>query len=167
MKGWLKMKRLNDLLLKGCGALIMTMVPIMTIVVFAQVVMRYVFKNPFVWAEEFSRYLLAWISCLGAAYGIRTGMHIAIQFFYGKLKRELKVITSIFTHVITIIFFIVCVVWGLRISLAQWDQLSAGLQISMTWAYLSVPISFAVMTLFSFELLVEDIRRLFSREGKI
>jgi TRAP-type C4-dicarboxylate transport system permease small subunit len=59
------------------------------------------------------------------------------------------------------------VVWGLRISLAQWDQLSAGLQISMTWAYLSVPISFAVMTLFSFELLVEDIRRLFSREGKI
>jgi TRAP-type C4-dicarboxylate transport system permease small subunit len=37
----------------------------------------------------------------------------------------------------------------------------------MTWAYLSIPISFAVMMLFSFELLVEDIRRLFSREGKI
>ena len=158
------MKRLNDLLLKGCGALIMTMVPIMTVVVFAQVVMRYVFKNPFVWVEEFARYLLVWISCLGAAYGIRAGMHIAVQFFYGKLKRELKIITSIFTHVITIIFFIVCVVWGLQIALAQWDQLSAGLQIPMTWAYLSVPVSFAVMMLFSFELLVEDIRRLFSKE---
>ena len=167
MKGWLKMKRLNDLLLKGCSALIMTMVPIMTLVVFAQVVMRYVFKNPFVWAEEFSRYLLVWISCLGAAYGIRTGMHIAIQFFYAKLGRELKIITSTFTHVITIIFFSVCVVWGLRISLAQWDQLSPGLQISMTWAYLSVPVSFALMMLFSFELLVEDIHRLFSREEKI
>ena len=167
MKGWFKMKRLNDLHLKGCGALIMTMVPIMTLVVFAQVVMRYVFKNPFVWAEEFSRYLLVWISCLGAAYGIRTGMHIAIQFFYAKLGRELKISTSIFTHVITIIFFSVCVVWGLRISLAQWDQLSPGLQISMTWAYLSVPVSFAIMTLFSFELLAEDISGLFSREGKI
>jgi TRAP-type C4-dicarboxylate transport system permease small subunit len=69
--------------------------------------------------------------------------------------------------VITIIFFSVCVVWGLRISLAQWDQLSPGLQISMTWAYLSVPVSFAIMTLFSFELLAEDISGLFSREGKI
>ncbi len=158
------MKRLNDLLLKGCGALIMVMVPAMTAVVFAQVVMRYIFKNPFVWAEEFSRYLLVWISCLGAAYGIRTGMHIAVMFFYGKLKRELKIITSIFTYVITITFFIVCVVWGLRIALAQWDQLSAGLQIPMTWAYLSVPVSFAIMILFSFELLAEEIRRLFSRE---
>ena len=81
-----QVKRLNDLILKMCGGLVMIMVPVMTLVIFVQVVMRYVFKSPFVWAEEFSRYLLVWISCLGAAYGIRTGMHIAVQFAYTKFR---------------------------------------------------------------------------------
>jgi len=141
----------------------MIMVPLMTLVVFVQVVMRYVFANPFVWAEEFSRYLLVWISCLGAAYGVRTGMHIAVEFFYGKFNDTGKTIASIFTHLIATVFFTVCVIWGIRIALAQWDQMSPGLQIPMTWAYLSVPVGFAITTLFSFELLVEEIRKRFSR----
>lgn len=157
------MKGLNDLILKFCGASLMVMIPLMALVVFVQVVMRYVFRSPFVWVEEFSRYLLVWISCLGAAYGIRTGMHIAVQFVYSKFNDTVKIVTSIFTHIITIIFFIVCVVWGIKIALAQWDQMSPGLQIQMTWAYLSVPVSFVIMTLFSFELLLEDIKKLFSK----
>jgi len=158
----LKMKALNDLILKFCGASLMVMVPLMTLVIFAQVVMRYLFKNPFVWAEEFSRYLLVWISCLGAAYGVRTGMHIAVQFVYGKFNDRIKIAASLFTHIITLGFFTVCVVWGIRIATAQWDQLSPGLQIPMTWAYLGVPVGFAVMTLFSLELFIDDIKKLFA-----
>lgn len=160
------MKRLNNLIFKVCKVLIMIMVPVMTLVVFAQVVMRYVFKSPFIWAEEFSRYLLIWISCLGAAYALKTGMHIAVKFVYEKFNQTTKLIASLFVHLLMISFFIICVIWGFNLALAQWDQISPGLQIQMTWAYLSVPVGFVIMTLFSFELLVEDIKKMFIREKK-
>ncbi|MBA7674224.1 hypothetical protein ES703_82431 [subsurface metagenome] len=54
-----------------CKIGIMILVPLITGVVFTQVVMRYVFLSPFTWAEDGAWYLLIWISCLGAAYGVK------------------------------------------------------------------------------------------------
>lgn len=150
------MKTLNDILMQVCRLLIMIMVPVMTLVVFAQVVMRYVFLSPFIWAEELARYLLVWISCLGAAYGLREGVHIAVMFFYNWLGRRLRMGVTLFIHLIVLAFFLVCCVAGTIIAAAQWTQISPGLQIPMTWAYASIPASFAIMTLFSLELLIAD-----------
>lgn len=158
------MEKFNNIVLKLCEILIMTMIPAMTLVVFAQVVMRYVFKSPFIWAEELARYLLVWISCLGAAYGIRKGMHIAVQFLYDKFNQTARSTATLFIHLLVIMFFLVGIIAGVEIALAQWNQISPGLRIPMTWAYLSVPAGFVVMLMFSFEQLIIDASRIFFKK---
>ena len=153
------MKTVNDAIMHICRLLIMIMVPAMTLVVFAQVVMRYVFWSPFIWAEELARYLLVWISCLGAAYGLRQGAHIAVVFLYNFFGLRTRFGLTLFIHLTVVGFFMVCCLAGFEIAAAQWNQISPGLQLPMTWAYLSVPVGFAIMTLFTIELLITDFKR--------
>ena len=46
---------------------------------FANVVLRYVFLAPISWAEELSLYLIVWIVFVGGSVAVRTRGHIAID----------------------------------------------------------------------------------------
>ena len=51
----------------------------MTLIIFGQVIARYVFNYSFVWALELVTYLFAGLIFLGMAYGVRVGAHIGID----------------------------------------------------------------------------------------
>ena len=152
------MRRFNDLLLSLCKYAIILMVPLMTGIIFVQVILRYVFQSPFSWAEELARYLLIWITCLGSAYAIRDGMHISISYLQSKLKGSTQTVVRMVIYVLTLGFFIYCIKEGMLFSLAQWTQLSTAMQIPMTFPYIAIPIGFAIMFLVALECLIDDIR---------
>jgi len=152
------MRRFNDLLLSLCKYAIIIMVPLMTGIIFVQVILRYVFHSPFSWAEELARYLLIWITCLGSAYAIRDGMHISISYLQSKLKGSAQTVVRMVIYVLTLGFFIYCIKEGMLFSLAQWTQLSTAMQIPMTFPYIAIPIGFAIMFLVALECLIDDIR---------
>ena len=152
------MRRINNLLLSLCKYAIIAMVPLMTGIIFLQVVLRYVFQSPFSWAEELARYLLIWITCLGSAYAIRDGMHISIGYLRSKLKDSAKTVVTVVVYVMTLGFFIYCVKEGMLFSFAQWTQRSTAMQIPMTIPYSAIPLGFAIMFLVALECLIDDIR---------
>ena len=43
----------------------------MTLLVFVQVVMRYVFNNSLSWSEELARYTFIWLIYIGISYGCK------------------------------------------------------------------------------------------------
>ena len=134
------------------------MVPLMTGIIFVQVVLRYVFESPFSWAEELARYLLIWITCLGSACAIRDGMHISINYLRSKLSGPLQTVVTAAIYVLSLLFFIYCIKEGSTFSLAQWTQRSTAMQIPMTFPYLAIPLGFAVMFLVALECFMEEIR---------
>ena len=156
------MRKMNDFLMRICGVLVMVMVPVMTVIIFLQVVMRYVFMAPFAWSEELSRYLLVWISCLGSAYAVRKVMHINIVFVRNLFPDTVKTLMSISSHVIVMLFFIFCLYHGWIDSIEEWAQRTAAMQIPMTFPKLAIPVGFGLMVLFNTELLIEDIKKAFS-----
>jgi len=157
------MKKLNAHLLQLCRILLIIMVPAMTGIVFVQVILRYVFLSPLSWIEELARYLLVWISCFGAAYGVRKGEHIAVMFLNNMFKGYMKSALTIFIHILVIILFMVCFMKGIGLSIRQWNVVTPALQIPRTLPYLGIPISFAIMLLFSLELFITDIKTMFSK----
>ena len=159
------MKKLNDLLLRLCRIMLIIMVPTMTGIVFVQVILRYVFLAPLSWIEELARYLLVWISCFGAAYGVRKGEHISVKFLNKMFKGYVKSALTIMIHALVIIFFMVCFIEGIGLSIRQWNVVTPALQIPRTLPYLGIPISFAIMLLFGLELFIKDIKTIFSRES--
>lgn len=135
----------------------------MTGIVFVQVILRYVFLSPLSWIEELARYLLVWISCFGAAYAVRKGEHIAVMFLNNMFKGYMKSALTILIHILVIILFMVCFMKGIGLSIRQWNVVTPALQIPRTLPYLGVPISFAIMLLFSLELFITDIKTMFSK----
>ncbi len=161
------MRRFNDLLLSLCKYAIIVMVPLMTGIIFVQVILRYVFHSPFSWAEELARYLLIWITCLGSAYAIRDGMHISISYLQSKLKGSAETGVRMVIYVVTLGFFIYCIKEGLLFSFAQWTQRSTAMQIPMTVPYIAIPLGFAIMLLVALECLIDDIRNSSKRNAAV
>ncbi|MFC1858578.1 TRAP transporter small permease [Thermodesulfobacteriota bacterium] len=156
--------KLCDFLVAACKFMVMVMVPLMAIIVIAQVVMRYVFKSPFIWAEEAARYLLIWIACLGSAYAVREKFHISVLFFHEKLQGHAKDSATMIIHFLVIGFFVICVVSGFSLARSEWGQISPGLGMRMSWVLISVPVGFSIMTLFTLEELFADIGKIIKQE---
>ena len=72
-----------------------------------QVISRYVFASPSSWTEEIARFLLIWISLLGAAYAFRSGMHLALDVLPKKLQGKSVRVLKLFT-----IFMVVRPSWA-------------------------------------------------------
>lgn len=153
------MRKFNDLMLAICKYAIIAMVPVMTVIIFVQVVLRYVFQSPFSWAEELARYLLVWITCLGSAYAIRGGMHISISYLRGKLKGPAQTAVTAAIYIITLGFFFYCIKEGAAFSLEQWNQRSTAMQIPMTIPYMAIPFGFAIMFLVGLECFIAEMRK--------
>jgi C4-dicarboxylate transporter, DctQ subunit len=71
----------------------------MTLLVFMEVVMRFVFNTGLLWAEELTLLLSAWMVLLGASYGIKKGTHIGVdalvRTFPDGLRRVVAIITAV------------------------------------------------------------------------
>lgn len=68
-------------------ALVGLMMAAIVLIMGTQVVARYVFTNPFVWAEEIAAYLFIWIVFLGSGLAFQRRAHIALDYFVRLLPR--------------------------------------------------------------------------------
>jgi hypothetical protein len=67
------MKKLTKILDAVLSRVLILLMFLLVVSVLWQVISRYVFSSPSSWTEELARFLLIWISLLGAAYAFRPG----------------------------------------------------------------------------------------------
>jgi TRAP-type C4-dicarboxylate transport system permease small subunit len=119
----------------------------MTILVFAQVVMRYVFSYSLSWSEELSRYIFLWLSWVGASYAVKEGSHFRVEMFAnlikGKHRRRYEI--GILIVWFMFCFFLTLVGTQLVLFLVRTWQVSAAMRIPMAVPYASVPVSSLLM----------------------
>lgn len=58
---------------------------VMVIVIFYQVILRYVFNASNIWSEELARYLMCYSVLLGAAIAVRKYSHLQVDFVINML----------------------------------------------------------------------------------
>ena len=62
-------------------AIICTMLILTTLLVFLDVVMRFGFNAGFMWSQELTLHMSAWMVLFGASYGLKVGSHIGMDAF--------------------------------------------------------------------------------------
>ena len=122
---------------------------LMSLIVFIQVVCRYILQSSLPWSEEVSRYLLVWTTFLGGAYGVRKGAHIGVEAFTLLLPKKFQKILSIIVMVVSIALCMVILKYGANIvsSLLGKGQLSPAMRISMGYMYAAIPVGMALFIL--------------------
>lgn len=82
----------------------------MMIIVTYDVVARYVFNQPSMWAGEFASYLLIAIVFLGLAQNLRQGSHIRIDVVTNLLSVRTRLVLEVIAYAVGIVFSVMLVV---------------------------------------------------------
>lgn len=121
---------------------------LMIIVVFIQVVFRYVFNRPLTTSEEIARYIFIWLVMLGSAAAMWDRDHISLTFLLDKFPKTIKKILLIAIDIlVAILIYLVLVKEGLNITRITMNQISPATGISIGWIYISLPVSGILMLL--------------------
>jgi len=118
-----------------------------TLVTFVSVMMRYVFGTGFTWSTELTIYLFIWMAKFGAAYGVRTGIHVGVDYVVNKSGPGLKRFLVITGMLLGIVFTGLISFFGARwvIFIYGTGQVSPDLEWPMWIIYLAIPFGSGLM----------------------
>jgi TRAP-type C4-dicarboxylate transport system permease small subunit len=143
-------------LAKGEAAVLIAIVGVMTVVVFLQVLYRYVFAQPLQWSEELARYLFVWLSIMGATLALQKKGHFGLDLFYKMLSNRFQRIVKFPVYLLLGIVIFVILFQGIILVQKTVLQESPAMGISMAWAYASLPVGGALMAIHLIALSLKD-----------
>ncbi|MBI5908997.1 MAG: TRAP transporter small permease [Betaproteobacteria bacterium] len=122
--------------------LLMALLALMAVMVFANVVLRYTTGDSIVWAEELSRYLMIWLTFLGAGLVLRYGGHLAIDNLQDVVParggRILRALT-----LLCVLAFAVAMMWlGTGYVMRTWSQTTPVVELPFGLVYSALPVGF-------------------------
>jgi TRAP-type C4-dicarboxylate transport system permease small subunit len=126
---------------------IVTLLAVLTVSVFAQVVARYVFNQPPAWTEELARFCQVWIILLASSICIRKGSHLAVDYLGPALAPGARKAVALGTGFLIAAYSAVVVIWGVRLMMIGSLQVSPAMQLNMGLVYLVFPVAGGLMFL--------------------
>ena len=89
------------------GTLLSISLVMMTVILVAQIIMRYFFKSSLTWAEELSCILLVWSGFLSISYTLRTNTAMRLTMLLSYLPRLGRNAVLLAAQIIMLVFFLV------------------------------------------------------------
>lgn len=116
-------------------------------IVFANVVLRYTTNFSLAWAEEVARYLMVWMTFLGAGLVLRFGGHVAITNLHDFLGSRGQQALRILIALILLGFFAVMAWIGYDYMSRMGRQLTPATRVPFSYVYAAMPVGFVLLTL--------------------
>lgn len=138
-------------------ALITCLIGAATLVIFLAVVHRFLSGVPWIqdytvlinvsWAQELCIFMFVWMAKFGAAYGVRTGIHVGVDVVIRKLSGRPQQLLVLFGLLAGALFTGVVAAIGSNFvwHIAHTDQVSTDLELPMWWVYLCIPLGTSLM----------------------
>ena len=136
-------RRVNTLVEQGLFGLGTAMIA----VVAAQVFFRYVLNQSLFWSEELARYMLVWLTFLGASVAYRRNVHPRIDLFSSRLDGPPARAMRIGAHLVAAAFFGLLVIYGAQFAYFVRLQISPALQLPKWIVMLVLPVSGVLLML--------------------
>jgi len=118
---------------------------IMLLIIFFQVIFRYVLHHSLTFSEELARYLFVYTVFFGTAVVARENGHIVMEVLTQKLKGKVAKYIKIIAYICTLSFVIILFYNGIKMMILTSYQLSPALRISMSYVYFAIPAASFVM----------------------
>lgn len=121
---------------------------VLTLSVFLQVLIRFVFKYPLPWTEEIARIAFVYCVFVGATIAVRENSHLQVDFLLVILPKKVARVL-VLLGMLLVGMFLVFVTWqGVVLVLATGVQMSPVMQVPFKYLYLILPVSGAIMLLY-------------------
>lgn len=104
----------------------------MTVLVFVEVVLRFGFNTGFLWSDELTLHLSAWMVLFGASYGVKVGSHIGVD-------AVVRILSTKARRVVTLIAVAICIAYCVMIIDGAWVYLAKVYSIGIELDDLPIP----------------------------
>ncbi|WP_394140049.1 TRAP transporter small permease [Cytobacillus oceanisediminis] len=148
--------QLTDYINKVVGWLLFVMLAVMSVLISWQVFARFVVGESLTFSEEASRFLMIWLTLLGAAYAIKEGSLIAIDLLQSKLTGAAGRSVRTLMSVISCVFYIILIINGFMMAQSISFQTAPTTGLSMFWPMLALPSGGVLMLINTIAVLIED-----------
>ena len=135
---------------------------LLTLVVFFEVLCRYIFNFPFVFTSELAGTLFPWIAFLMIIEITKNEEHIAITFLRDSFPDKMQNLSLITTKLIMMYFSFLMFKSSIELSSTVAVQKLPVIQISKSWLYASVSVAFAgvmLVLLYQLWLIIDNIKQ--------
>ena len=130
----------------------------MALLVAVQVFFRYVLNDSIFWSEELARFLLVWLTFLGASVAYFRGVHASVDFLVWRLGPRGQRALNILVYVLSLAFFVVMIVYGWQFAHFIRLQVSAALYLPKWIPHGIIPLSGAILALHSLNFLWRELK---------
>ncbi|WP_088156978.1 TRAP transporter small permease [Achromobacter xylosoxidans] len=122
---------------------------VMSLLICAQVFMRYVMDSSLAWSEELARYCFIWATYLGVSYAVKRNAHICVEAVVSRFPDRLKACFVVLSHLLFIVFAALVVKEGyaLTLKIFKFGQTSSSLGLPMGLIYLAPTVGFGLVIL--------------------
>ncbi len=128
------------------------------LIVFLQVIFRFVLKIPSPWTEEVARYLLVEITFLGSAIATRDDSHLVAMNPFAKAPRSVRIATRLVIQLAVLYFAWVVLRGAVRmVEIAGTETATSLLWLRMSYVYAGMTISLALVVLYALMDIVRQI----------
>ena len=124
---------------------LIALISAMAVLVFANVLARYLLNFSIIWVEELTRYMMVWVGFLGSGLVLRLGAHVAVDVLQDALPAGAARTLRAAIVVLLAVTFGAMLWLGIRYAAFAWDQRTAVLDWSTGAVYLAIPIGAALM----------------------
>lgn len=127
--------------------LLVVLMVVEILIVFAQVLTRFVLKIPLAWSEEIARYIFIWLVWVGAAYATKENKNIKIDILSSKFTGTTKVVAEAFTGILFIALMIFMLYTTSKVTMTVYTSksIATGSHMPMWIAWFSLPLSMFLM----------------------
>lgn len=137
------------------------------VITFMQVVLRYVFHSPTMWAGVVAIIMLTWFSYFVISLAVYDGRHISLDFFYLRCKKTTRKALDAVRHVLTASFAGLMVHYGFRAAVLSKDVAIPTIGfLNRGVAYIPLVISGVLIILYSIVNLIDVFTEFDKKEGK-
>lgn len=115
---------------------------LMVVLIFGQVIGRYVFSSAPSWTEEMARYIHIFQVWIGASYAVKLRQHIRVEAFITRFHGVFRQVLEILSILIWFAMALFLAVFGTELVLSSINhgQLAPAMQIPIWIPYLAIPL---------------------------
>lgn len=142
------LKKIDDSIRKGETTIVAFFIITVTVLIFTNVVLRYVFKNSWTWAEELTRYIIIWMTFIGASLCVRDNVHVTMDILINRISKRFKkpLLYVIYIGSAFISLYLTYIGWALTMKIKSTGQVSSAMDFLPMWlVYLCVPVGGILM----------------------
>ncbi|NYT66278.1 TRAP transporter small permease [Alcaligenaceae bacterium] len=141
-------------------SLLVILLSMMSLLIGAQVFMRYVMHDSLTWSEELARYCFIWATYLGVSCAVKHKAHICVEALTERLPNTARHYVTILSYMLFIVFAVMVMKEGyaLTVKVFGFGQKSSAMGLPMGYIYLAPTVGFGLTIIRLLQSIFEEIK---------